>query len=444
MENNRRCQIPAKGGTMRMRLTRPSLFQNIQIKLSTLNATAIFCLFIIYSVIFHSYFAYRVYNKIDDNMQFEIKGFYRAHESQQSHSMRMPMGLLPTVYIRDENDRYFDPHPTGKIPPETIEILLAEPWSPGGRTVRVLDNYYRIFRQSFPPNEYPILWEGTDGYVTKELVALADISSEADILGTLLQINIAGGIAGAVLFALISYYMTRKLLRTIKTAWERQRQFVADASHELRTPLAVIKSNAELTLHNPGNTIEKESERIAAIINQSTRMGRLVSSLLTLARADSDELELNLRPVLLDDIVADVTRQFQILAASKNITIGTDIEKDIAMTGDNERLFQLLVILLDNAVKFTPAGGSVRVTCTKKADSVELIVKDTGIGIAESDLPLIFHRFYRADKSRSGNDGSYGLGLSIGQWIVNKHGGKIKVESTVGVGTEFRISFPIK
>ncbi|MBP2641150.1 MAG: sasA 10 [Firmicutes bacterium] len=358
--------------------------------------------------------------------------------------MRLPMGILPVVYIRDENDRYIDLHPSGRIPPEDIKTLLDEPPSPGGHTAKVHGSSYRIFRLSFPENQYPVLWEGTESYVAKELVALANISSEVDILDTFLLLNVPGGIAGAVLFALLTYYMTRKLLLTIRAAWEKQRQFVADASHELRTPLAVIRSNAELLLQNPGNSIEKESERIAAIINQSTRMGKLVSSLLTLARADSDELELNLGPVMLDTILVDVTQQFQALAAYKNISIHTNIEGAIAMTGDRERLYQLSVILLDNAVKYTPAGGSITVTCTKKDASVDLIVKDTGIGIAESDLPLIFQRFYRADKARSGNDASYGLGLAIGEWIVNKHGGKISVKSTIGVGTEFKIKFSFK
>ena len=144
---------------------------------------------------------------------------------------------MPVVYIRDENDRYIDLHPSGKISPADIELLLAEPWSPGGSTVKIRDSYYRIFRLSFPEQQYPVLWEGTERYVTKELVTLANISSEVDILDTLLLLNVPGSLAGAVLFALISYYMTRKLLLTIKAAWERQRQFVADASHELRTPL---------------------------------------------------------------------------------------------------------------------------------------------------------------------------------------------------------------
>jgi two-component system, OmpR family, sensor histidine kinase CiaH len=230
----------------------------------------------------------------------------------------------------------------------------------------------------------------------------------------------------------------------IRVAWDRQQQFVADASHELRTPLAVIKTNAELLLRHPEHSIEQESLRISNVVRESSRMSKLVSTLLTLARADSDQLELQFASVDLHEVVKEITEQFMPLAELKEVRLHVNLDPAIELVADRERLHQLVVILLDNALKYTSQDGIITLSCSKQANVVVIEVQDTGIGIPPEDLPRVFDRFYRSNKARSREDGGTGLGLAIAKWIVEKHGGKINVESTVGLGTRFYITIPVK
>jgi signal transduction histidine kinase len=240
------------------------------------------------------------------------------------------------------------------------------------------------------------------------------------------------------------YFLAQKALIPINESWEKQEQFVADASHEMRTPLAVIKSHAELLLHSPDHTIENESTRIASIIKESTRLSNLVAKLLLLARSDSNQVEIESRPIQIMELVENVVGQFQPIAELKNIDLTMQSSDVIEILGDKERIVQLLVILLDNAIKYTPEGGTIMVGVHKKYNAAEIVVKDTGIGISSEDLPHIFDRFYRADKARAGKDRGTGLGLAIAKWIVEKHSGSIRAESTTGAGSMMVVTLPLK
>jgi signal transduction histidine kinase len=219
---------------------------------------------------------------------------------------------------------------------------------------------------------------------------------------------------------------------------------VADASHELRTPLTVIKTNAELLLLYPDRTIREESVRITNVVRESVRMSRLVATLLTLARADAGDPELARETVPVDELVRAAAGQFAPLAAQKGVALEAAAEDGLTLEADRERLHQLLVILLDNAVKYTPAGGRVTVACRRQAGHVLLTVTDTGCGIRPADVPRIFDRFFRGDRARSRGDGGAGLGLAIARWIVESHGGKIRAESSLGQGTKIYVSLPVR
>jgi len=212
----------------------------------------------------------------------------------------------------------------------------------------------------------------------------------------------------------------------------------------MRTPLAVIKAHAELLLHEPEHTVEMESARIATIIKETSRVSKLVEKLLLLARADSNQTEFEYKPVALDTLAGRMVEQFAPIAALKDITLDLLVGNKVELVGDKEQLAQLLVILLDNAVKYTGPGGAVVVQLNRKHNSAELVVRDSGCGVAPSDLPHIFDRFYRADKARSGKSRGTGLGLAIARWIVEKHGGIIKAESVAGEGTTMTVTLPVK
>jgi len=259
----------------------------------------------------------------------------------------------------------------------------------------------------------------------------------------LLWMLVGTGAAGILISILAGLFLAGKALVPIRNSWDRQQQFVSDASHELRTPLAVVKAQAELLLRHPQHTIEDELEPVSSIYQESRRMGNLVESLLTLARADSNQTQLEVRPLVLSALLESLVQDLAPLAESEGIRLETALEANVAIDGDADRLRQLFVILLDNALRYTPTGGTITVTCQKHAGTVIAQVEDTGPGIPGAHLPHIFDRFYRGDKARSREGGGTGLGLAIARWIAEAHLGKITVDSEVGKGSTFRVTLPL-
>ena len=222
----------------------------------------------------------------------------------------------------------------------------------------------------------------------------------------------------------------------------QQRQFAADASHELRTPLTIIKGDLDVLLRRQRSAEEYE-EVVRDVDEEVTRLGGLVEDLLTLARADSGQAELTREFVYLDALVDETAAGVRRLAEAKGVSVETRLAPDIAVVGDPVRLRQLVVNLLGNAVKYTPAGGRVRVTLGAVADQARLDVADSGIGIAPEDLPHVFDRFFRADKARARAEGGTGLGLAIARWSAETHGGRIDVRSRPGEGAGFTVWLPL-
>ncbi|WP_072915541.1 sensor histidine kinase [Desulforamulus aeronauticus] len=275
------------------------------------------------------------------------------------------------------------------------------------------------------------------------LVVFVSIERDMEILGFLLA---ALAIAGLVCLALAFYsslFLADKALVPIKKSWQRQRDFVADASHELRTPLAVMQTNLELVLGNPKETVEEQAVWLENIGTEVTHMAKLVDDLLFLARVDSEQQLLELSRFSLDRAIGEVIRPLLPLAAAKGIQLKQEIEADVDFSGDEKRIKQLVVILIDNALKHTPAGGEVTLALRTRGTCLELLVKDTGVGMASEHLSKIFERFYRIDNARSNNLEGTGLGLSIADWIVKSHHGSIQVKSSPGKGTSFLVTLPL-
>jgi two-component system, OmpR family, sensor kinase len=229
-------------------------------------------------------------------------------------------------------------------------------------------------------------------------------------------------------------------------ALSSQRRFVADASHELRTPLATIRTNLEL-LQRAGDDLPAadRDEAMADAIAEIERLSRLVGDLLTLARVDSG-LRLERRDVIqVDRLVRDVYRQARLMAMPREHTVTADPIEAATVLGDGDYLKELLLVLVDNAIQYTPDGGEIRLGVRRQGDEAIISVKDNGVGIAEQDLPHLFERFYRADDSRhreSGTASGTGLGLSIAQWIADEHDGRIEVQSEPGRGSTFTLRLP--
>lgn len=230
----------------------------------------------------------------------------------------------------------------------------------------------------------------------------------------------------------VSFNQTLERLESLFTS---QQRFLADVSHELRTPLTVIKGNVDLMRRMK----EADEESLSSIDQEAGRLTRLVGGLLMLAQAESGKLTLNFAPVELDLLLTEIFTEMRVLAGSKVHVHLNDIDQ-VMVNGDRDRLKQLLLNLVANAIQYTPPGGDIFLSLSKLGDQARIIVRDTGPGIPAQDLPHIFDRFYRAEKSRTRSMTSgFGLGLSIAHWIVEHHGGQIKVESKEGKGTTFVI-----
>lgn len=228
-----------------------------------------------------------------------------------------------------------------------------------------------------------------------------------------------------------------RMMDRLQSAFAAQRRFVADASHELRTPLTIIRGNIEMLRRSGWATHPEMQEALDDVVAESERMTRLVSGLLALARADAGR-ELTRTLIRLDDLVEVLQREMQPVSGS--VAIQTEQLDAVEVEGDPDALKQLLLILLDNGIKYTPPGGTVYLSVVQQDGSALMTVRDTGPGIAAEDLPNIFGRFYRSVASR-GQEGA-GLGLSIARWITEAHGGTIAVESPPGQGAVFTVKLP--
>jgi two-component system, OmpR family, sensor histidine kinase CiaH len=277
----------------------------------------------------------------------------------------------------------------------------------------------------------------------KNIQIIYNLKHENEMLYYLLIIISFGSLLSVFIAIIAGIYLANKALIPIKLSWEKQQQFVGDASHELRTPLSVMKLNLEYLFRHPEKNIEQASETILQVIQEINYMTKMTSDLLTLARSDSNQLEILKEVIELDDILCQVAMDFKSLASIKNIKLTTEIST-IKMEGDKERLKQLFVILIDNAVKYTKENGSILIKSSIKNSRATIDISDTGIGISKEDLPYIFDRYYRGDKSRTRHLEGSGLGLSIAKWIVQSHEGKIRVMSKEGEGTRVFLSFPLR
>ena len=233
------------------------------------------------------------------------------------------------------------------------------------------------------------------------------------------------------------------MLQRIESAFEQMKQFTADASHDLRTPISVIRTRAEITLRKPRNE-EQYREALNEIVAESERLSDLIDNLLLLARTDVGAEALKVKRVDLCDIARRASAEGKTLAESRDVQWSeTFPNSSLWIGGDADALRRLFLILIDNAIKYTPEHGAVSIQVGNSDGKAWLEVSDTGIGIAEADVPHIFERFYRADSARSRDSGGFGLGLSIGNWIAKAHQAEIKVEAAPGKGSRFQVRLPL-
>jgi signal transduction histidine kinase len=250
------------------------------------------------------------------------------------------------------------------------------------------------------------------------------------------------GTVGLVLAALGGLLVAGRALRPIRESFSRQRAFVADASHELRTPLTIIRGNAEMLELNATGRLDDEDRRgLQEIVGQAVYMEQLMSDLSLLARMDESQLALRIEPVEIAGVVRGAGNAALTLGASKNLVVDAIAPPGMVVEGDRVRLQELLLAVVDNAVRHTPEGGRI-VIVAQDGDSPTISVADSGPGIPLEHLERIFDRFYRADEARSHDGGGTGLGLSVAQAIAKAHGGRMTAENAAAGGAVFTLHLP--
>ena len=299
-------------------------------------------------------------------------------------------------------------------------------------------------RTLYPPDDHVLrvyarrFHSGTNK--TYVAVAVADQLELEDQYAALIVAFGAAALGALVLFAAGGSFLTRKSVEPVERTMAYMRRFMADAAHELRTPLAVVRSRAEVALASAPDA-SRQREALAAIEREAIRLGKIVEDLLLLARSDAGGSQAEMKRIFLDDVTSDAVSAAAALATRGGLTLSLDRFEEAPIEGDAALVRQLLMILLDNALKFTPSDGTVTVSVVNAPTGAVLTISDSGPGIPDDQIGHVFERFYRGDAARGRGEGA-GLGLSIAQWIAETHHARISLRSESNTGTVAEVRFP--
>lgn len=277
---------------------------------------------------------------------------------------------------------------------------------------------------------------------TQYIQLLVNVDSEKMIMDNYLRIFMVGIGITIMLSLIASYIISKRALQPIVENWKKQIEFVQNASHELRTPLTIIQTKQELLLQEPNKKIIDQSENIMLTLNEAKRLSKMTKDLMLLARADSEQMGLVKEEVDLDERIKKLVIPYQELANMEEKKLELDLNYQEKSLIDINKIHQVMIILLDNAIKYTKPNDTITIHTKRKEGKCIIEVSDTGIGISEEGLKHAFERFYREDKARSRKTGGTGLGLSIAQYLVALHKGSIKITHNEPKGTSVKIKLP--
>lgn len=271
---------------------------------------------------------------------------------------------------------------------------------------------------------------------------LINVDSENELISHYMDIISVGILTGIIMSIIASYILSKKTLVPIANTLKKQMEFVQNASHELRTPLTIIQAKQELLLQEPDAKIIDKSEDIMLTLNETKRLTKLTKDLMILARADENNIKLNKEKVDIDELIDGMAKPYIEMAEFEEKQMKLNLQYEEEAFIDTSKIYQVMVILLDNAIKYTEKGDCIEINTYSKDGKCIIEVKDTGIGISEEAITHIFDRFYREDKARNRETGGSGLGLSIADVIAKAHNGTIKASHNKPKGTIFTIKLP--
>jgi len=363
-------------------------------------------------------------NNIQKEPKLNYKGPNNMEDPHPKRSLSFTLiidnnnNIISRQSVFDMDDSFYE---------EAKEMALAS--NADKSRFKLEDTYWEfMFRPSLDNSGYKIVF--------------LDVTDRYNYLTNLIYTFSAVALVMLIAIFFISKFFANKAIKPIKESFDRQKQFIADASHELKTPLTVINTNAEVLLANSEDTIKNQSKWIYYIKSEVERMIKLTNDLLYLAQTDHSDIKLISTDFNLSETIENVILTMEAIIFENNMFLDYTIEPNIICYGNNEQIKQVVMILLDNALKYTNPNGKISLSLKKYNNKAILTISNTGKGIPEEYLNNIFDRFYRLDKSRSKKSGGYGLGLSIAKSIIEQHKGKISVKSVINDITTFTVELP--
>ncbi|NLU53306.1 MAG: cell wall metabolism sensor histidine kinase WalK [Clostridiaceae bacterium] len=356
-----------------------------------------------------------------------------------------PDGTYSFIIQVDGNGRIIEIDSPFDLPEETYNKAAEIAWN-NKQSSSVVTLEGKQWRYAVNQINKHVIQENGQSFTVEEnkyQIIFLDVTTYKETLFQLLITLLSVGLIMIIAIFFISLYYANRTIKPIDEAWERQKQFVADASHELKTPISIINANYDALLANKEETIESQIKWLEYIKIGTDRMTKLINDLLSLAKMEDVSFPMHKVPFNISDAVNDVALSMEAVMAEKEIKLIRSIEPDIVVASDPERIKQVVTILFDNAVKYTNQKGQIDLSLAKSKRHVVFSIKNTGKGIPKEDLPRIFDRFYRVDPARSQETGSYGLGLSIAKAIIDKLDGEIHAESVENEYAIFTFTLPL-
>ena len=349
--------------------------------------------------------------------------------------------------IVDKNGKILVIDSALKLPADVYEKVGYSAWKNGNKQTIKFEN--RLWRYKVTPTVAEIIIDNekpSDSYTQNEesyLIRFLDVTEQTESLHTLRNTLILTGSILLLAFFFMSFYFSNRAVKPMQAVWDNQQRFLGDVSHELKTPLSIITANIGVLYANKDETVESQSKWLEYILNGTKRMSGLVQGMLTLSKIETENTFLIKESVNISNILTESVSSFEAATDDKNIDITKQINKNLSINTYPELIEQIIHILLDNAVRYTPSNGFINIALYKEKSAAVLTVQNNGLGIAKDDLSKVFDRFFRSDISRANSGDSFGLGLSIAKSIIDKIDGKIDVESIENEKTTFTVKIPL-
>ena len=411
-----------------------------------LSAVLIAAFISIYAV---SYFkaSSEINEKLDFNEVLEVTSEGKVSLGDKETSAIVVNRTFPNLGIYfnllvDENGKILVIDSALELPFNVYEKAGNDAWKNNNSQTVKFEN--RLWRYKITPAEAQIVINDEiprDSSSKNYQIRFLDVTETTKSLNALKNTLILTCVILLFIFFFMSVYFSNRAIKPMKIAWDNQQRFFSDASHELKTPLSIITANIGVLYANKEETINSQLKWLEYALNGTKRMSGLVQSMLTLSKIETDNTFLSKSRVNISNALIEAVNSFGAAASDKNIDITKNITADILMNTYPVLMEQLIHILIDNAVRYTPFGGTIDITLFREKSIVILKVENSGPGISKEDLPKIFDRFFRSDISRTASGDSYGLGLSMAKSSMEKIGGKIEAASIENEKTTFTIKF---